>query len=336
MVRVAPPIYRRKEESRRLEDLYRMIFPFLLQTERVLEDVATRGKGLVPEIVRYVVHSGGKRLRPALVILSAQLGGTQNDDAVHVGAAAELIHLSTLLHDDIVDRSVLRHQKPTAAVEFGEETAILLGDYLYVEAFSLLAAINDPALIDLFARSTRSTCEGELNQMRRRFQLDLSLSEYLSLIDHKTATLMGACMKAGARLARLSTDQATALGHYGWNLGMAFQIIDDTLDLVGEERVTGKTLRTDLANGKLTLPLIHLRDSLSAAERAKFLGYLQSPEDSIPRIIQWLKASGAIREGLRQAANFASQARAALGHFPDSTPKSTLNAITEYIVTRAR
>ena len=122
-----------KQEQSRLEDLYQSIFPFLLQTESLLQDVATRGKGMIPEIVDYVVQAGGKRLRPALVVLSAQLGGSQGDDAIAVGAAAELIHLSTLMHDDIVDRAVLRHQKPTAAVKFGDEVAILLGDFLYVE-----------------------------------------------------------------------------------------------------------------------------------------------------------------------------------------------------------
>jgi octaprenyl-diphosphate synthase len=326
----------RKKEQSRLEDLYQVIFPFLLQTERVLQDVATRGKGLIPEIIRYVVQAGGKRLRPAMVVLSAQVGGAQIDDAITVGAAGELIHLATLIHDDIVDRATLRHQKPTAAVEFGDEVAILLGDYLYVEAFSLLSGINDPILIDLFARSTRTMCQGEINQVRRRFQLDLSLSEYLSFIDNKTATLMGTCMRAGARLARLSSDQATALGHYGWNLGMAFQIIDDTLDLVGEEEVTGKTLRTDLANGKLTLPLIYLRDKLPETDRATFLNYLKSPDGNVPKIVTWLKESGAIQEGLRHAANFASQARASLQNFPESTPKATLSAIADYIVTRAR
>jgi len=334
---MTPPVSTlRTQEQARLEDLYQGIFPFLLQTERVLQDVATRGKGMIPEIVRYVVQAGGKRLRPALVVLSAQLGGTQTDDAITVGAASELIHLATLMHDDIVDRASLRHQKPTAAVEYGDEVAILLGDYLYVEAFSLLASINDPVLIDLYAKSTRTMCQGEINQVRRRFQLDLSLSEYLSFIDHKTATLMGACMRGGARLARLSTEQATALGHFGWNLGMAFQIIDDTLDLIGEEEVTGKTLRTDLSNGKLTLPLIYLRDKLEPEKREKFMGYLKQPEPSVAEIVGWLKESGAIREGLRQASNFAHQARSALQAFPDSTPKATLHAIADYIVTRAR
>ena len=148
---------------------------------------------------------------------------------------------------------------------------------------------------------------------------------------------MGAAMKGGARLARLSTDQATALGHYGWNLGMAFQIIDDTLDLVGDEDVTGKTLRTDLANGKLTLPLIWLRDKLEAAEKDRFLSYLREPTpDNVQLIINWVKESGAIKEGLRQAANFALQAKSALQSFPESTPKQTLSAIAQYIVTRTR
>jgi len=331
----APTDIRQKEQAR-LEDLYQVIFPYLLQTERVLQDVAIRGKGLIPEIVRYVVQAGGKRLRPALVVLSAQIGGAQTDDAISVGASAELIHLATLMHDDIVDRATLRHQKPTAAVEFGDDVAILLGDYLYVEAFSLLSAINDPILIELFARSTRTMCQGEINQVKRRFQLDLTLSEYLAFIDNKTATLMGTCMRAGARLARLSADHAAALGHFGWNIGMAFQIIDDTLDLVGDEEVTGKTLRTDLANGKLTLPLIYLRDQLSASDRETFLSMLKLPNGNVPEIVTWLKDSGAIKEGLRHASNFANQARASLQHFPDSTPKETLSAIADYIVTRAR
>jgi octaprenyl-diphosphate synthase len=326
-----------KQEQERLEDLYQNIFPFLLQTERVLQDVATRGQGMIPEIVNYVVQAGGKRLRPALVVLSAQMGGLQSDDPITVGAASELIHLATLVHDDIVDNAVLRHQKPTAAVKFGDEVAILLGDYLYVEAFSLLSALNDPQLVDLFARSTRTMCQGEINQVRRRFQLDLSLSEYLSFIDHKTATLMGAAMRGGARLARLSTDQSTALGHFGWNIGMAFQIIDDTLDLVGEEGVTGKTLRTDLANGKLTLPLIWLRDRLSGHDRERFLDALRHPtNENVALIISWVKEAGAIKEGLRQAANFANQAKASLQSFPDSTPRKTLSAIAQYIVTRTR
>jgi octaprenyl-diphosphate synthase len=326
-----------KQEQARLEDLYQTIFPYLLQTERVLQEVAIRGKGMIPEVVNYVVQAGGKRLRPALVVLSAQMGGSQGDDAITVGASTELIHLSTLVHDDIVDRAVLRHQKPTAAVEFGDEVAILLGDFLYAEAFALLASLNDPHLVDLFARATRTVCEGEINQVRRRFQLDLSLAEYLSFIDYKTATLMGAAMRGGARLARLSTDQATSLGHYGWNLGMAFQIIDDALDLVGEETVTGKTLRTDLANGKLTLPLIWLRERLEPVQREKFLGWLGDPApENVQGIINWVKESGAIKEGLRQAANFARQAKAALQSFPDSSPKQTLIAIAQYIVTRTR
>ena len=180
-------------------------------------------------------------------------------------------------------------------------------------------------------------CQGEINQVRRRFQLDLSLSEYLSFIDNKTAVLMGASMRGGARLARLSTDQSTALGHFGWNLGMAFQIIDDTLDLVGDEDVTGKTLRTDLANGKLTLPLIWLRDKLDASERETFIAWLREPGDeNVQKIISKVKESGAIKEGLRQAANFALQAKTALQSFPESTPKQTLSAIAQYIVTRTR
>ncbi len=326
-----------QREEERLEDLYRHIFPYLLQTEKILQDVASRGQGMIPEIVQYIVQAGGKRLRPALVVLSAQIGGVQNDDPITVGAASELIHLATLIHDDIVDRAALRHQKPTAALKYGEDVAILLGDLLYVEAFTLLASLQDPSLVELFARSTRSICQGEINQVRRRFQLDLTVAEYLTFIDNKTATLMAASMRGGARLARLSSDQATSLAHFGWNLGMAFQIIDDTLDLIGEEEVTGKTLRTDLVNGKLTLPLIWLRDQLPGSQREAFLACLKDPQgENAQKIVRWAKDAGAIQEGLRQAANFAQQASAALQSFPDSTPKRTLSAIAQYIVTRTR
>jgi octaprenyl-diphosphate synthase len=330
------PSLKLNKEKARLEDLYAVIYPHLLQTESILQEVASRGKGMIPEIVNYVVQSGGKRLRPALVVLSAQLGGGPSEEAITVGAAAELIHLATLIHDDIVDRATLRHQRPTAAVQFGDEVAILLGDFLYVEAFSLLSSLNDPVLVELFAKSTRLMCQGEINQVRRRFQLDLTMAEYLTFIDNKTATLIGAAMRSGARLARLSNDQAASLSHFGWNLGMAFQIIDDTLDLVGEEALTGKTLRTDLANGKLTLPLIYLRDRLTEADRATLMDYLKDPESSSVQILAWLKEAGAIQEGMRQAASFANQAKAALQGFPDSTPRKTLDALAEYIVTRAR
>lgn len=316
--------------------LYQDIFPHLLQVEKLLQEVGTRGKGLLPEISRYVVQAGGKRLRPALVVLGAQMGGVSVDEAAVVGAAAELIHLATLIHDDIVDQSCLRHQKPTVAVQYGEEVALLLGDYLYVEAFSLLASINDPFLLNLFARTTRAMCEGEINQVRRRFQWDLVKEEYLSFIDNKTATLMGTCLRAGARLARLTPDLATALGHFGWSLGMAFQIVDDTLDLIGEENVTGKTLRNDLANGKLTLPVILFRDRLSEKERAPFLESLQRSEDGLATGVEKLKTSGAIREGLQHATQFAGQAKAALRQFPSSTPKKTLETIADHIVTRTR
>lgn len=327
---------RLSQERVRLEELYQTIYPYLLQTERSLQEVATRGKGMVPEIVRYVIQAGGKRLRPALVILSAQIGGRVGDDTIAVGAASELIHLATLCHDDIVDRAALRHQKPTAAVEFGDDVAILLGDYLYVEAFALLAGLQDPALIEIFAKTTRAVCEGEINQVKRRGQLDLTLSEYLSFIDQKTAALMSASMRGGARLARLSQEQATALGYYGWNLGMSFQIIDDALDLVGDEDVTGKTLQTDLANGKLTFPLIYLRDRLPDADRDRLLSYLREADTRAPQIVQWLRESGAIDAGLRQAANFARQAQAALQTFPASTPRETLLAVADYVVSRAR
>lgn len=320
----------------RLQEAYRPIEPLLHRLEEILQEVATRGEGLVPQAARYVLRRGGKRLRPALVFLTAQLGQDHPSEVVTVGAAVELIHLATLIHDDIVDRAVLRHLQHTVAVEFGEDLALLLGDYLYTEAFNLLGDLSDKEFLPLFARATRTMCEGEINQVRRRFQYDVSLEEYFSYISRKTASFIGACGRAGARLAHAEAVTQTALETYGWNLGMAFQIVDDTLDLVGDAGQVGKTLGTDFANGKLTLPLIYLRDTVEGLEREAFVALCRSPERRWSEVKGLLAERGVLTKTFHQAATFAQAAQAALASIPDSPLKQGLHELAVYVVNRTR
>ncbi|MBI3292982.1 MAG: polyprenyl synthetase family protein [Elusimicrobia bacterium] len=317
-----------------LRETYRPIEPLLHRLEETLQQVAVRGEGLVPQAARYVLRRRGKRLRPALVFMTAQLGHSQEEEVIKVGAAVELIHLATLIHDDIVDRAVLRHLQHTAAVEFGEDIALLLGDYLYTEAFSLLGDVPDTTLLPLFARTTRTMCEGEINQVRRRFQYDVSLEEYLSYIGRKTASFIGACGRAGARLAHAEEPIQHALETYGWNVGMAFQIVDDTLDLIGDERQVGKTLGTDFANGKLTLPLIYLRDTVEGLEREAFVALCRSPERRWSEVKGLLHERGALAKAFQRAGEFAKEAQAAVATLPDTPLKQGFHELATYVVRR--
>lgn len=317
-----------------LRAAYRPIEPLLQRMEETLQEVATRGEGLVPQAARYVLRRGGKRLRPALVFMTAQLGNSQPEDVVKVGVAVELIHLATLIHDDIVDRAVLRHLQQTAAVEFGEDIALLLGDYLYTEAFSFLGEAPDSTLLPLFARTTRMMCEGEINQVRRRFQYDVSLEEYLSYISRKTASFIGTCSRAGSRLAQASEPVQQALETYGWNLGMAFQIVDDALDLIGEEDRVGKTLGTDFANGKLTLPLIYLREAVHDAERETFLALCRSPERRWAEVKSSLHERGVFARTFAEAERYARLAQSAIASLPPSSLQEGLHELATYVVRR--
>jgi heptaprenyl diphosphate synthase len=294
--------------------------------EAELTGFARAQKGFLGRLAEYVLNGSGKRLRPALVHLSSQFGSAPAAPVLQTALSVELIHIATLIHDDLVDEASLRRQKPTVAVKFGESSAVLLGDFVYAQAFQRLAALNSPSLLRIFADTTLAMCEGEIGQVERRYRFDLPEADYLEFLDKKTASLMAASCRAGAELAGLPDPQVRALESFGRALGLAFQITDDILDLEGEENFTGKTLRTDLTHGKMTLPLIHYSAKLkNEAERADFFETLKSPNGHINDVIGRVRDAGSIAYSREKVAVLLEEAGRNLSLLPDRPARRLLS-----------
>ncbi|MDE3181304.1 MAG: polyprenyl synthetase family protein, partial [Acidobacteriota bacterium] len=223
----------------------------------------------ITEIGQYLQYSGGKRLRPALVLLSSRLSGYFGSDAIRLGAVVELIHTATLVHDDVIDEAETRRGRASTNSRWGNHTSVLAGDWLYMQAFSIALGWRKFRILDLLISLTREMVEGELLQLNQLKQIDLTETDYLELCDRKTAFMFSACLRLGSMLADSTEALEMKLGSYGTNLGLAFQIIDDLLDYTSSEEALGKPTGSDLREGKITLPLIYLLGKCTQAEKAK-------------------------------------------------------------------
>src|SRR5262249_54167203 len=230
----------------------------LEEVERVLERTVATARPGVGRLVEHLRHYRGKRLRPALLLLTARACGRVTPAHHLLGAVVEMVHTATLVHDDVLDSATVRRHVPTVNAGWGNQTSILLGDYLFTKAFHLSSTLGDVRACQIIGEATNRVCEGELHQICERGNFALSEAEYLEIIDAKTAELTACCCRLGALFAGASSAVVEASARYGRYLGMAFQIADDLLDLQGEETLAGKSLGTDLEQQKLTLPLIHL------------------------------------------------------------------------------
>ncbi|HXF58589.1 MAG TPA: polyprenyl synthetase family protein, partial [Candidatus Saccharimonadales bacterium] len=235
------------------------------QTE--LDDAFTCDVGLVGTVGAHLHRAFGKRFRPTLVLLAAKGFGRVTDEAVYGAVVVELIHTATLIHDDSVDKSLVRRGLPTVNSAFNNDTAILMGDYLYSKAFSIMVTKRMYEAMDLLAEATHRMSQGELRQIEQKNRLDLTEQEYMRVIDEKTACLMSAGCELGANEAGASAKARAALNRFGRALGLAFQITDDLMDYFGTEKITGKTRGNDLDGGKVTLPLITALREAPARER---------------------------------------------------------------------
>lgn len=266
-----------------LSVIYQPIRSELQATEALLRKELSQRDGLLGEMTRYVATMPGKRIRPALALLSAGIAkgamssprkrGSDSrfrendgmpgvpDPQVRLAVAVEMIHTATLLHDDVIDGASLRRGLSTLNSKWGDTLSVLSGDYLYSKAFCLLSELNHPAVLSLMSETARIVCEGEVAQIQHQFNLSLSREAYLKIIQRKTASLMGAAAQAGALLAGAARQEAARLGAFGLNFGLAFQIMDDAHDLLGSEEAIGKSLGSDLGSGQMTLPILYLRDS---------------------------------------------------------------------------
>jgi octaprenyl-diphosphate synthase len=324
--------------------LERILAPVRAEVDRTARRVNELLRADDPAIAPLVAHLArfhGKLLRPALLALAAHAAAAPEPlrprtDLATVAAVAEMMHLTSLVHDDVLDESATRRWQATVNAAWGNHSAILLGDFIFSRAFVALSAVRDPRLIERFARAARELCEGELTQSTRRCDLTLSEPEYLEIIRRKTGELFAGAAWLGAALAGGSSERILALERYGSALGVAFQITDDCLDLVGEEALAGKSLGTDLAHGCLTLPLLHYLAPLSPADRERAVAELRLDGEWVNRELAHarLTAAGAVAYSRERARQSARAAREALAGLPDSRYRASLLDLTEYVVAR--
>ncbi len=257
-------------------ELFHRVGPQMAALDVFMRGQVERFEPEIREMAAYCLDTTGKRLRPTLVFVSGWQGdGIVADDLVRAAGVVEMVHLATLVHDDIMDRAEIRRNRRTAAREFGPDAAVLLGDALFSQALHVAAQFPTTEVCRLVAESTRRVCSGEIMQTLRRRDINISLAEYRRMIDLKTAELFRVSCFLGARLSGLDPAFATAADRFGHHLGIAYQIYDDLVDFVGEEQRIGKTLGTDLATGKLTLPLMLMLDRVPPDERAALVAALR-------------------------------------------------------------
>jgi octaprenyl-diphosphate synthase len=321
-------------------DLYGPIAQDLEAVEQILAKSLRNRQARVAGVVDHVRHYRGKRLRPVLLLLSARACGKVVAPHHVLGAVVEMIHTATLVHDDVLDGARVRRRVGTVNALWGVQTSVLLGDYLFTHAFHLASTV-DVTACRLIGEATDRVCEGELCQVLNRGNLDLTEAEYFDIIDGKTAELTACCCRLGALYSGASPDVVEAMARFGRYVGQAFQIADDLLDLVGDEKSTGKSLGTDVEQGKLTLPLIHLLGSApqALALRARQILAGESwPEDGQGNrreaLRPFLAETGALEYARRRALDLAAQARRELACLPPSPCRGILEAMTDRVVQR--
>jgi octaprenyl-diphosphate synthase len=294
---------------------------------------------LVRDLGEHVALAGGKRLRPILVLLGATLGTDTGRRAVRLGSIVELLHTATLIHDDVVDQAPLRRGRPSAHARFGEDASILVGDHFYSRCMALLVRDGDLRVMEALATAMVSMTEAEVFQLERKRAGALSEADYLHIIRQKTATFMSACCRIGGLAGGLEAEAVEALATYGERIGIAFQIIDDSLDFAADPTRLGKAIGHDLLEGKRTLPLIVTLDRATDDERARILEALGRPglqDADVAEVHRLVKVYDGVGYSVARASAYAEAGIAALARFPDSPGRQILTLIAEYVIHRDR
>jgi octaprenyl-diphosphate synthase len=295
---------------------------------------------LIPKIGRYIQTSGGKRVRPALLLMAARLAGYDGDQAIRYAAVVEFIHTATLVHDDIIDDSDLRRGRLAVHSRWGNDITVLLGDYLYIKSMALALTYDSLDIIRLLCDTTLRMIEGELYQLTKNGDADISEDEHFDIMRRKTAYLFGACAQIGGMLGGVSTSHADALREYGFNLGMTFQLVDDLLDFTGDAEAVGKPVGSDLREGKVTLPLIHLQrqqqDDAGSRIIRDVIASRTVTGEQWDDLLRSLKEHASIDYAYRRAVEFAERAKKPLYAFPPSSERDALLALPDYVLSRDR
>lgn len=290
---------------------------------------------LVGQVGEYIIGAGGKRLRPQVLLLAARALGYQGDLHHKLAAVIEFIHTSTLLHDDVVDESALRRGRETANALFGNAASVLVGDFLYSRSFQMMVSCGSMRIMQVLADATNIISEGEVLQLMNVGNVDIDEAAYFKVIHYKTATLFEAASRIGAILGGASAETEDKLARYGMHLGAAFQIIDDILDYSGKAEELGKDLGDDLAEGKVTLPLIHVLRTGTASQITEVRAALENADRSrLPQVLAAVAATGALDYSYRKAAEEVEQAVACLAELPESPYRQALEALARYSLGR--
>lgn len=307
----------------------------LVEQEIGFESVAS--VEAITTINQYLHAGGGKRLRPMLLLLIARLFGPTSDSARRLAAVVEMIHTATLVHDDVIDVAKTRRGRPSTNVVWGNHISVLAGDWLYMQAFQLALRERQFHILDVLISLTQMMVEGELLQLERLRRLDISEADYMELVDRKTASLFSACARLGAISAGADEAAEAQLGEFAWNLGMAFQLVDDILDFTSTEKILGKPAGNDLREGKVTLPMIYALKEASADEiRTVETVISDGNYDQVPfmRVLQILEHHETIARAYERAHAFTSRARELISAFPDTAAQRALLAIVDLVTER--
>jgi octaprenyl-diphosphate synthase len=327
----------------KLSPLAQIFEPIRADLERVDREFGRHVQShvdLIPKIGQYIQTSGGKRIRPAVLLMAARLSGYQGDRAVLYAAVVEFIHTATLVHDDIIDDSDLRRGRLAVHSRWGNDITVLLGDYLYIKSMALALTYDTLDLVRLLCDVTLHMIEGELYQLTKNGDAEIGEEEHFDIIRRKTAYLFGGCAQIGGMLGKVSTEREQALREYGFNLGVAFQIVDDLLDFTGDAHAVGKPLGSDLREGKVTLPLIHLlqqtNDGVGSRIVRDIIATRTVAPDQWDELLRSLKEHASIDYAYRRAAEFAEHAKKPLYAFPSSSERDALLALPDYVLSRDR
>jgi octaprenyl-diphosphate synthase len=294
---------------------------------------------LIPTIGKYIQTSGGKRVRPAVLLMSARLVGYTGDRAVLYAAVVEFIHTATLVHDDIIDESELRRGRAAVHSRWGNDITVLLGDYLYIKSMAMALTHDTLDLVRVLCDVTLKMIEGELYQLTKNGDANITEEEHFDIIRRKTAYLFGGCAQIGGMLGKISTEQADALREYGFNLGIAFQLVDDLLDFTGDAVALGKPIGADLREGKMTLPLIHLlQQGEEEGERIvrDIIAKRSASEGQWDELMRMLREHRSIDYAFKRAVEFGEKAKKLLYTFPASAERDALLALPDYVLSRDR
>lgn len=320
------------------EEIFEFYKPQLEIVEDKLRDLFRSPVFTIPLIGKHLIDGGGKRLRPLILILSAELAGCRGDERLTLAGIIESIHTASLLHDDVIDGAEARRGKVSAHSIWGNQVVILVGDYLYSNALRQAVMQKSQRIMEVLSEATTRMTEGEILQLVKTGDSDITEQEYIEIISAKTAALISAACRIGAILGSFPEDKENALGRFGMNVGIAFQMADDILDYMADEEELGKRLGKDLKEGKLTIPIISLLKIATEIEKEEVKGIIHSnlKKRGLKRLLKLFIKYDIIEHSLKKAHKLVSEAKTELAIFPDSREKEALFKIADYTLIRGK